>query len=85
MTDLPCSVASEELMTGADLPSSIFYGGTQYRNGVTKGLITKADLPQGRKKGFLYYPFGGKPPKAREPLLWTDRPTNRLTDRSQRN
>ncbi len=37
--DLPYSVASEELMTGADLPSSIFYGGTQYRNGVTKGLI----------------------------------------------
>jgi hypothetical protein len=45
---LPCSVAMEELMTGADLPSSIFYGGTQYRNGVTKGLITKADLPWGR-------------------------------------
>jgi hypothetical protein len=50
--DLPCSVASEELMTGADLPSSIFYGGTQYRNGVTKGLITEAGLPRGRKKGF---------------------------------
>jgi hypothetical protein len=56
--DLPCSVASEELMTGADLPSSIFYSGTQYRNGVTKGLITEADLPRGRKKGFpqcLFY------------------------------
>jgi hypothetical protein len=22
-----------------------------------------------------YYPFGGKPPKAQQPLLWTDRPT----------
>jgi hypothetical protein len=53
--DLPYSVGSEELMTGADLPASIFYGGTQYRNGVTKGLITKADQPQGRKEGFHYY------------------------------
>ncbi len=23
-----------------------------------------------------FYPFEGKPPKAREPLLWTDQPTN---------
>ena len=30
--DLPCSVASAELMMiGADLPSSILYGGTQYK------------------------------------------------------
>jgi hypothetical protein len=53
--DLPCSVMSEELMTGADLPSSIFYGGTQHRNGNKKGLIMEADLPRGRKKGFVLY------------------------------
>jgi hypothetical protein len=29
------------------------------------------------------FPFGGKPPKAREPSLWTDRPTT--DDRSGRN
>jgi hypothetical protein len=36
------------------------------------------------QQGLLYvrwvwtaiYPFGGKPPKARETLLWTDRPAN---------
>ncbi len=48
--DLPCLVASAELMTGADLPSSSLYSGSQYRNRITKELITKADLLQGRKK-----------------------------------
>ncbi len=33
------------------------------------------------------FPFGGKPPKARQPLLWTNRLTDRLplTNQLQRN
>jgi hypothetical protein len=36
------------------------------------------------KTSFLYnnYPFGGKLPKDREPLLWTNQPTNRPTNQS---
>ncbi len=32
--------------------------------------------PVAQKHRHGSYPFGGKPPKAREPLLWTHRPTN---------
>ncbi len=35
-------------------------------------ILLEGNLPKPRNP----YPFGGKPPKAWEPLLWTDQPTN---------
>ncbi len=39
------------------------------------GGPTRYQIVSPGKENF-FYPFGGKPSKAREPLLWTDQPTN---------